>query len=160
AVVPAEYWGTGTRALFGLAGGLRAHLVPALCGMLAVIGLVAWSLPALKGRARTLLDEWSVWRLYRDFHGIRFLAMLGTMTRQRGNVATPLRDALLAQIPGASPWKTWHLNRMLVLLDDGVVGAETFDTGLLDRETRWFLTDMMAIHGVAAGLVRTRQRIE
>lgn len=160
AVVPAEYWGKGTRALFGLADMLHANLGPALLALALTVALSAWSLPALTGVLRSRLDEWSIWRLYRDFHSIRFLALLGTMARQRGNVATPLRDALLAQLPGASAWKAWHLNRMLMLLDDGVVGAETFDTGLLDRETQWFLADMMAIHGVDAGLARTRQRIE
>jgi len=160
AVVPAEYWGKSTRALFGLADLLQANLGLALIGLALLVGLSAWSLPSLTGALRRRLDEWSIWRLYRDFHSIRFLALLGTMARQRGNVATPLRDALLAQMPGASAWKAWHLNRMLLLLDDGVVGAETFDTGLLDRETQWFLADMMAIHGVDAGLARTRQRIE
>jgi len=160
AVVPAEYWGHGTRALFGLADLLHANLGLVLLGLALIAGLSGWSLPTFTGRLRRRLDEWSIWRLYRDFHSVRFLALLGTMARQRGNVATSLRDALLAQMPGATAWKAWHLNRMLMLLDDGVIGAETFDTGLLDRETQWFLADMMAIHGVDAGLARTRRRIE
>lgn len=159
-VLPPEYWGERTRSLFWLADVLGRHLF-FVCGLLVLIlAMVLWTLPNLTGRLRGWLDTCFVWRLYRDFHGIRFLALLSAMVRQRGNVGTPLRDALLAQLPGASAWKAWHLNRMLVLLDDGVVGADTFHTGLLDRETRWFLADMMSVHGVDAGLARVRQRME
>lgn len=159
-VVPEAYWGERTRGLFGLADALRASL-PLLAGGLALVaGLAAWSLPGLTGRLRRRLDGVFIWRIYRDFHGIRFLALLGTMLRRRGNVATPLRDALLAQMPGATAWKAWHLNRMLERLDDGVVGADTFATGMIERETAWFLADMVAIHGLDLGLARTRERIE
>ncbi len=158
-VVPPQYWGSRTRGLYGLAEMLRDHLPLAFCAVALGLALLFWSLPNLTGRLRSWLDSWLVWRLYRDFHSIRFLALLSTMVRQRANVGTPLRDALLAQLPGASAWKSWHLNRMLVLLDEGVVGAETFRTGLLDRETGWFLADMISVHGVDAGLARTRQRL-
>lgn len=158
--VPPELWGSKTRLLFGLADIVRAWL-PVLLA-LAVTGLigVAASLPHYTGPGRLRLDGWLWWRIYRDFHGIRFLALLATLIAPRGNVGAPLRDALLAQLPGASRWKVWHLNRMLERVDDGVVGALTFQTGLLDAQTYWFLDDMTAIHGLAPGLVRTRERIE
>lgn len=158
--VPADYWGERTRGLFWLAAVLQQRL-PLVCLALA-LGLVflVWSLPNLTGRLRHRLDAILIWRLYRDFQGIRFLALLGAMLRPRGNLGLPLRDALLAQLRGASAWKTWHLNRMLVLLDDGVMGAATFQTGLLDKETQWFLADMMSVHGVDKGLARARQRLE
>src|SRR5690606_312134 len=124
------------------------------------IATVVWTLPNLTGRWRQRLEPHLVWRLYRDFHCVRFLALLSVMVRRRGNVATPLRDALLAQLPGSSPWKAWHLHRMLLRVDDGVVGADTLRTGMLDSETAWFLSDMMAIHGVDRGLARARERIE
>jgi len=160
AVVPPEYWGGMTRALFGLAAFLREHMLTAAGAGALALGALVWSLPNMTGRLRAWLDQFLFWRIHRDFHSIRFMAILGTMVRRRGNVGMPLREGLLAQLPGASPWKAWHLNRMLVLLDDGVVGADTFATGLLDRETSWFLADMMAVHGVDAGLARTRQRLE
>lgn len=158
--VPPELWGPRTRVLFGLAQ-LVSDFLPGLLALAAVlVFVVAASLPHYIGAGRTWLDAWLWWRVYRDFHGIRFLALLATLVAPRGNVATPLRDALLAQLPGASRWKAWHLNRMLERVDDGMVGAQTFQTGLLDAQTYWFLDDMLAIHGVGAGLVRTRERIE
>lgn len=159
-VVPAEYRGERTRLLFALADLLQAYL-PALMAIFALAwaGLF-WTLPNLTGRWRRVLEPHLVWRLYRDFHGIRFLALLGIMVRQRGNVATPLREALLAQLPGASAWKSWHLQQMVVRVDDGVAGAETLRTGMLDAEIGWFLSDMVAIHGMDRGLARTRARIE
>lgn len=159
-VVPADYRGDSTRLLFALADLLQAYLPAVVAiGALTAGGLL-WTLPNLTGRWRRLLEPHLIWRLYRDFHGIRFLALLSIMVRQRGNVATPLREALLAQLPGASAWKAWHLQQMVVRVDDGVVGAETLRTGMLDPETAWFLSDMVAIHGVDKGLARTRERIE
>lgn len=159
-VVPAEYRGELTRWLFALADVLAAYLPAVVAsGALAGAGLL-WTLPNLTGHFRRRLEPYLIWRLYRDFHGIRFLALLSIMVRQRGNVVTPLRDALLAQLPGASPWKTWHLQQMIVRVDDGVVGADTLRTGLLDTETGWFLADMVSIHGVDRGVARTRERIE
>lgn len=66
----------------------------------------------------------------------------------------------MAQLPGANRWKAWHLNQMVVHIDDGIVGAETVDTGMLDHESIWFLADMIAVHGLDGGLQRARERIE
>ena len=49
---------------------------------------------------------------------------------------------------------------MISRIDDGRVGAETFDTGIVDRETLWFLTDLIAARGMDAALLRARSRIE
>ncbi|GAA5233808.1 general secretion pathway protein [Verticiella sediminum] len=158
--VPPAFWGPRAVALFELAAWLRSGLPAVLAAIVLAGCAVAWSFGGLTGRVRTVLDRCSVWRVYRDFHCVRFLALLSTMLRQRGNVGTSLRNALLAQVPGANAWKSWHLNRMLERVDDGLVGAETFATGLLERSTGWFLADMIAIHGVDQGLARTRERIE
>jgi len=158
--VDASLWGTKTRLLFGLADLVRVSLPLLLAVTALALGLVAASLPHYVGLGRATLDRWLWWRVYRDFHGIRFLALLATLVVPRGNVGAPLRDALLAQLPGASRWKAWHLNHMLERVDDGMVGAQTFHTGMLDAQTYWFLDDMTAIHGMGLGLARTRERIE
>jgi hypothetical protein len=119
-------------------------------------GIVLWSLPNLTGRLRQKLDSTSLWRFYLDFHAIRFLAMLSVLVRQRGNIDTCLRQALVAQGLGATPWFAAHVREMVLRVDAGIVGTETFVTGLLDRE----MSDMMASNGVEEGFLQARERIE
>src|SRR5690606_14263340 len=138
------FYGKATSALLQMAQTLESYLPAMMIVLLSCVIAVLWSLPNLTGFVRRGLDRVFIWRLYRDFQGIRFMALLSTMVRQRQNVGSRLRDAILAQQVSACAWKSWHLDRMVVLLDDGVVGADTFQTGLLDNVTRWFLADMIA----------------
>lgn len=158
--LPPDYYGTLTRGLYALADAVRRWLAFWVILLAGGAGLLAWSLPMLCGPWRSWLDRWFPWRLYRDFHAIRFLAMLAVLVRQRGNVDTRLRQALAAQAWHARPWLAWHINAMLARVDRGQVGAETFDTGLFDRETGWFMADMIAARGVEAGIAQARLRVE
>ncbi|KDD46284.1 hypothetical protein L529_3171 [Bordetella bronchiseptica MBORD901] len=106
------------------------------------------------------LDRWQPWRLYRDMQAIRFLALATVLLRQRGNIDTRLRTALLVQGADAPPWLAWHLERMLLRVDAGVVDASVFDTGLFEPAHAWFMADMVAAHGLADGLARARTRVE
>jgi hypothetical protein len=156
--LPADYRGVLTRTLFGAAAILRVALPFLLAGGAAFLWLLVWALPNWTGLWRARFDRMPVWRLYRDVNAIRFLAMLAILVRQRGNVDTRLRTALAAQAHGASPWLAWHIASMVARIDGGLVGGDTFDTGLLDTETWWYLTDMIAALGMEAGLMRTRVR--
>ncbi|CAP42339.1 putative general secretion pathway protein [Bordetella petrii] len=158
--VPADYYGGLTQGLYALAQALRRWL--AFWAVLLAGGawLAAWSLPAFTGPWRARLDRLVPWRLYRDFHAIRFLAMLAVMLRQRGNIDTRLRQALAALAWQASPWLSWHIGEMLARVEHGIVGAHTFDTGLFDRETAWFMADVIAARGVEAGVSQARLRVE
>jgi len=158
--LPPDYYGGLTRGLYGLAEALRRWLV--FWAMLLAGGacLTAWSMPAFTGPWRARLDVLPPWRLYRDFHAIRFLAMLAVLLRQRGNIDTRLRQALAALAWHAGPWLAWHIGEMLARVERGIVGAQTFDTGLLDRETAWFMADIIAARGVEAGVAQARCRIE
>lgn len=158
--VPTEYYGGLTHLLFGLATSLRQWLAFYVMSVAALVWLVAWSLPNLTGPLRVRLDHLAVWRLYRDFHAIRFLSMLCVLVRKRGNLDTRLRQALLAQTHRATPWFAGHVSEMLLRIDVGLVGPETFDTGLLDRETWWFMADMMVASGLERGLAQARTHIE
>jgi type II secretory pathway component PulF len=158
-MVPVEYYGNTTRALLEFSTIIKSNLLIIAFLTFAVTYLLYWSLPNLTGPFRKKLDAWLIWRLYRDFQGIKFMATLATMVRQRGNVSTQLRDALVSQLEG-SPWKIWHVNQMVERIDEGVVGPETFDTGIIDRETHFFLTDMIITNGMDQGLQRARSRIE
>ncbi len=159
-MVPADYWGPHTRRLFGLATLLQQYW-PALLVATGPLALaVVASLARLTGTFRRWLDRRWLWRLYRDFHSIRFMALLAGLLRPQGGAGLSLRDALLAQWSGANRWLRWHLQAMVERVDDGWAGADTFDTGLLDRDLLGFLGDMIEVHGIDEGVARTGARIE
>jgi type II secretory pathway component PulF len=158
--VPPAHHGALTRGLFAFADVVR-HGMPILaaCGA-GGIWLLLWSLPNLTGPLRARLDGWLVWRLYRDVNAIRFLAMLAVLVRQRGNVDVRLRQALSMQADQAGPWLSWHIRAMVGRIDAGLVGADSFDTGMIDRRIWWYLNDMVAAHGMASGLDKAAGRVE
>ncbi|WP_454694019.1 hypothetical protein [Achromobacter aegrifaciens] len=158
--VPAEEYGRLTRALFALAQGLRQWLALWLVLLLGLALLSLWSLPRYTGTLRSRLDRWLLWRLYRDFHAIRFLALLAVLVRQHGAADTRLRRALAVQARDAAPWMHAHLLDMLGRIDGGHTGPEIFGTGLLDADTWWYMADMMDALGMEAGLAQVRLRVE
>ncbi len=158
--VPAEDYGRLTRALFALAQGLRQWLALWLVLLSGLVLLSLWSLPRYTGAARSRLDRWLLWRLYRDFHAIRFLALLAVLVRQHGAADTRLRRALAVQARDAAPWMHGHLLDMLGRIDGGQIGPEIFGTGLLDADTWWYMADMMDALGMEAGLAQVRLRVE
>jgi len=159
AVPPGEY-GALTRALFGLAAWLRQWLALWLVCLAGSAALALWSLPHFTPAWRPRLDDWLWWRLYRDFQAIRFLALLSVLVRRHGAADTRLGRALAAQERGASAWLEGHLRAMRARIDAGEQGAGIFDTGLLDRETWWYMADMMDALGLEAGLAQARRRVE
>lgn len=158
--VPVEDHGRLTRALFALAQGLRQWLALWLVLLLGLALLSLWSLPRYIGSLRPRLDRWLLWRLYRDFHAIRFLALLAVLVRQHGAADTRLRRALAVQARDAAAWMHAHLQDMLGRIDGGQTGPEIFGTGLLDADTWWYMADMMDALGMEAGLAQARLRIE
>ncbi|WP_333902938.1 hypothetical protein, partial [Achromobacter insolitus] len=158
--VPAEDYGKLTRALFTLAQVLRQWLALWLVLLLGLVSMSLWSLPHFTGAMRAWLDRWLLWRLYRDFHAIRFLALLAVLVRQHGAADTRLRRALAVQARDAGPWLHAHLLHMLERIEGGQTGPEIFGTGLLDPETWWYMADMMDALGMEAGLAQVRMRIE
>jgi type II secretory pathway component PulF len=158
--LPTEYLYPLTRRLYALADTIGAYALSAAVGLVAVGYLGVWSLHSLVGPLRQRLDQWAIWRLYRDLQGVRFLSSLATLLRRRGNVSTQLREALALQGAGAGPWLRWHVDAMLARVDAGQVGAATFDTGIVDVETFWYLRDMIDTRGLDDGLQRASDRIE
>ncbi|WP_459614616.1 hypothetical protein [Bordetella sp. 2513F-2] len=158
--VPAEFTGRLARSLYAFADAVAAGLPFLLLAVPAALAAMAWALPRFVGRCRGWLDRRAGWRLYRDFHAIRFLAMLCVLLRRRGNIDTRLREALAALAWNARPWLAHHVAAMLARIDEGIVGPESLDTGLFDRELWWFLSDMALAHGLVGGLQQARLRIE
>ena len=158
--LPVEDYGPQTRALFALAAAARQWLAPWLVMVAGLGALILWSLPHYTGGGRAWLDKRLIWRLHRDFQAIRFLSLLAVLVRQHGAADTRLRRALTVQGRGAQAWLAMHLERMLARIDGGATDAQIFDTGLLDRETWWFMADMMDALGMETGLERVRRRVE
>jgi len=160
AAVPPDQYGPLARGLFGFGEVLRFAWPAALAAGLAACALAAWSLPRHTGALRARLDGRLVWRLYRDLQAMRFLAMLSILVRQRGNTGIRLREAIAMQLRGAGPWLAGHLSAMVARMDAGLTDGSIFDTGLIDRETGWFMNDMIAARGMDEGMQRTRLRLE
>jgi len=158
--VPLEYYGVLSRALWRTSALLRVLGLP--LAVLAAVGLVAvgLSLPRAVGRWRVVFDRMGIGRLYRDVQCIRFLAMLAILLRQHVGTDARLRDALMAYRHGARPWLAWHVDLMLARLDAGTSGADVFDTGLIDRETWWYLSDLILARGFGTALSLARDRVE
>jgi hypothetical protein len=70
-----------------------------------------------------------------------------------------LREALLIQQRGAQPWLKHHIEAMLLRLDSGATAVDALNTGLIDRETWWYFTDMVQTLGLDDGLQRTKNRL-
>ncbi|NGM87795.1 general secretion pathway protein [Parapusillimonas sp. SGNA-6] len=157
--LPPEYYGSLTRALIDLGAGVQAHwlfvVILALGGGL----LFLWSLPNTSGALRRALDRHGLWRIYRTLHALRFLALLAIVLAQDEGSSTQLRPALVSQKAGLSPWLAAHVDAMLARIDAGMTGADTFDTGLLDRDQFWFLSDMIVARGLHVGLVLSAERL-
>lgn len=158
--VPPEYYAALTRALFGFSALVHKAWALVVIFSLAGFAVLLWSLPNFTGRLRESLDQCFVWRIYRSVHAVHCLALITIALARSDSASTQLRTALLMQRMGASPWLGWHLDAMLARVDAGLTGAETFDTGLLDRDLYWFFSDMAAAHGLAQGLVLLRQRLK
>jgi len=157
--VPDEYLGVLTRRLFEFSAWVLVYWPAVAAGLAGSLGLVLWSLPNLTGRLRMALDRHGPWRLYRHFHAVRFLAVLGAILERPGAGSMRLAAALDMQKACAGPWAAWHIDAMLGRIDAGVTGAATLDTGLLDRELYWFLADMALARGLEQGLLAARERL-
>lgn len=158
--LPADYYGRLTRALIDLSAGVQTHWLFVLILTLGGGLLFLWSLPNTSGAVRRALDRHGLWRIYRYLHALRFLALLAIVLAQDQGGSTQLRPALVSQKTGLSPWHASYVDAMLARIDAGMTGADTFDTGLLDREQFWFLSDMIVARGLHAGLLLSTERLQ
>lgn len=158
--VPAEYHGVATQRLFGLAQWLRRGWFLLLVAIGGSAVMAVWSLPNATGPVRAVFDQWGIWKLYRTVQAVRLLSLLAVLLRPRGNVSARLREALAVQRRGATPWLDHHISRMLARIDAGMNGTDALDTGLIDSDTWWYLSDMVSTAGLDEGLQRTRIRLE
>lgn len=157
--LPAEYFGPVTLSLFRTSNWLRRDWWLIFIFMSGGCWACVWSLPNLTGSLRIFLDRWGLWRLYRIVQAVRFLSLLAVLLQPRGNVGARLREALMIQRSGASPWLGLHVDTMLSRIDAGFEALDALDTGLVDAQTWWYFVDMVHTLGLDAGLQRTCERL-
>ena len=157
--VPVEYHGRLTSGLLRWSELIQAHWVFVAVLTAGSAGLVLWSLPNASGPLRRGLDRYSVWRIYRYVQALRLLSLLSILLGRGDAGAVQLKTALFLLKGGASVWQEAQVDGMLARIDAGMTGAETFNTGLLDREHFWFLSDMVMARGLHAGLALAADRL-
>lgn len=158
--VPAEHYGAAAQRLFGFADWLQRYAAYVLAGIALLAWLIASSVTTLTGPLRDHLDRFGIWRLYRQLCSIRLLSTLAIVLRQRGSTSLQLREALQMQQAGATGYLRHHLDRLIARVDDSHIGASTFDTGMLERETVYYLDDVIHARGMDAGIQLARNRTE
>jgi type II secretory pathway component PulF len=161
--VPLDMWGPKGRALMSLADFLGTWgpvMAVALVGLIAA-GFIA--LPRWTGPMRAKFDEFFLpYRLYRDARAAEFLATLGAVLKKRGNVSLNLREGLELIRTGAGVWLADHCSRMLDVLSEpgGHNDADVLDSGLLSKDSVYYVADMMEALGPDEGLQVAGLRIE
>lgn len=166
-IPPSDYPKTAAR-FFSFADFLSSYLILILALVGGAIWSVQWSLPNLVGPFRVKLDKWLIWKLYRDFQGALFVATLATVIKYRGGSSVSLDTALEQLRHAANPWLAWHIGKMIEKrsnvaisgVADSEAVARTLDTGLIERETMWYLLDVQQGVGISEGLQKTGRRIE
>jgi len=144
---------------------LSAHGLWLLAALALMGWTIFWSLSNYTGQARPTLDRIGPWALYRDLQGVRFLALLATTVRRRTSAGggSTLLQAIEHQEQGAPPWRAYHLGLMASRIRQGQASRadsyRIFDTGLLDRQTYYRLSDLMLTCDLSTALQRVRGRI-
>ena len=158
--VPPVYYGAATRTLYASARVLEVAMPIAAVVTLGAMAALTYAMPRWTGRLRRRFDVLPMFRLYRDFQAIRFLCALTLMIGEQKSNDLRMRDGLNALACGAVPWMSMHVEDMAQRMESGVMQEDIFDTGLFDRETFWFLSDVIQARGLGIGLVHVRERIE
>lgn len=160
--VPGEYRGAATRAYYGLANFLRWIWPLLFTAMVGAMAWLAWALPRWTGPVRSRADEaLLLFRLYRDFKGALFLAMLASLTQNRGGATTSQREALLRMQVGAPPWLAWKIRSILENIDNfGGLDARMLDVGLVDPSVYHLFADVLDARGLSTGLQLAGRRSE
>lgn len=160
--MPPEFYGPMTVRYFSFADMIAKLWVPIILSVLAIGFWLNWAIVNWTGPRRAWADEKIlIFKLYRDFRGSLFLAMLATLTQNRGGAVTNQRDAMMIMRRGATPWMAWKLDLILERLETtGASDATIFDVGVVDKPFYYLLEDVVEAKGLSAGLTRAGQRSE
>lgn len=161
--IPLDQWGPKGQAFNSHAERIRSYGVFFVAVALAAIWYVVWTVNHLVGPTREWLDSKVVlYRIVRDIKGAMFMATMATLTRRRGNQMFTLKGSLEVFIQSArSPWLKWRVQQIVDKIDEtGGVGADAFNTNLLNPEMFYFLRDMVEARSFAEGFEETGRYVE
>lgn len=160
-MLPPDRYPENAQSFFAFGTFVTNHWLNCLVLVAGFVTLVIVSLPNLTGAVRLFLDRYGLlWGMYRDFQSIRLISGLSTMIRTRGNKTPVLKAAISLQLQGSSRWKKHHIQKMLDMVDRGEVGPPLFETGILDRQTAWYIGDLIHSRGIEDALQFVRDRLE
>ncbi len=160
--VPLDMWGPLGQRMLKFASFIGFAWPFVVAGLIALVVLASMSMSRWTGPIRNRLDaHFLPYRLYRDARAAEFLATLASVLKRRGNVSLNMREGLELIRSRATPWLASHCAHMLSRLDEpGEHGAEVLDTGLLSRESYFYVTDMTECLGPDEGLQVAGLRVE
>lgn len=162
--VPQDQWGPLATNYKAFADFVRAGWFPVLALLCLIVGTIRWALPNYVGKWRRLLDEhFLVFSLYRDFRGALFMAVLASLVKRRkgGGEGMRLVGALNVLGRSAETWMHWHISQIVDRINrTGGLSSDVFATGLLDKETLFYMTDLVESKGFEEGLEKAGLRTE
>lgn len=158
AVLPVEWYGAKTRALFNAAEFMQSYGlvigVSASLGLLATVLSLAW----LIGPMRDALDFIEPWASYKKFQTTYFFGLLALLLNER---VTQLRlgQAVQQIAQGSDRWLAWQAQKIQTRMLQGEVGARGFATGLLPRTWQWFFEDIEQSQSILRAISLMHQRL-
>jgi len=129
-----EKWPPLSHFVYSISSSLVNHWVYYLIGVVLILWLIIWSRPNWYGWTRKPFDIIPLfpWRSYRGEEASTFLLSLAILLQSNNH---GMKTAMEKMRSFASPWLTWHINRMLHRLTIAPNSpALAMDTGLFPRE--------------------------
>lgn len=160
ASLPPAYYGEATRKFFSFAMFLQGGWFLLVCAIGIALALLKWSFVNYVGVGRQHLDNWGFWRLYRNMHAMRFLALLAVHLDPHSGHHIRLKYALNALQDTNNRWLEAHIQKMLDRLDRGWDSLSALDTGLLETQTWWYLSDLVNTLGIDCAIAQTADRLQ
>lgn len=157
--LPTEFYGHYTQQLFAFAAFLQSYGFGLGIGLIVLLLLLYQALHTQAHVARRFLDRWSIFQLMSQVAALRLLSLLAVLLRPASAKQLSLRTALELMQQGAGPWMRWHLRQILARINEGHIGAHSFNSGLLNPDTYWFFSDMAQAQALDQAARRTAQRL-
>lgn len=133
-IAPPEKWDTVGKILYAISYVTTRYGALLLLGLIAAAWRFMWSIPNWTGTYRLVLDRYTPYRLFRDYHASIFLSALASLLA----TGEPLVRSLERLKKRSTPWLAWHIQKILTrLLAQSTQSAnygQAFDTGVFDRE--------------------------
>lgn len=132
-IAPPEKWDTVGKILYIISYVTTRFGALLLLAMIGLGWQFMWSIPNWTGSYRLVLDRYTPYRLFRDYHSSIFLSALASLLA----TGEPLVRSLDRLKKRSSPWLAWHIQKILTRLlaqsSQSANYGQAFDTGIFDR---------------------------